>query len=75
MTSPEEDQLDASRREEERRLVMPDGEPVVVRPVTLTVTDEEAEMLGRGVMPESVLQRAARQAAEDTAITHMEENL
>ena len=50
----------AARREEDRRLVMLDGEPVVLRPLTLTVTDEEAEALDRGEMPESVLLRAAQ---------------
>lgn len=75
MTDTEDDQFDAERREEGRRFATLDGQPVILRPLTLTVTDEEAEMLGRGEMPESILRRAARQALEDAAIMALEDEL
>lgn len=75
MASPDDDQADAARREEDRRLAMLDGQPVIIRPVTFAVTDEEAEALDRGEMPESVLLRAAQQALEDAAIMALEEDL
>lgn len=74
MTSPEHDQADAARREEGRRYAVLDGQDVVLRPLTLDVTAEEAEALDNGIMPESVLLRAAQQALEDAAIMAMEED-
>lgn len=75
MTDPRDDQDDAARREEGRQYAVLDGQPVVVRPLTLTVTDEEAELLDRGEMPDTVVQRAVQQAIEDALIGEIEGGL
>jgi len=77
MTSPEDDQRAAARRDEDQRHfeAVVDSEAAVIRTTLISVTAEEREALERGEMPESVLLRALQQQVEDGIIEGMEERL